>query len=79
MNRVIIIGAGASGLMAAIFAARSHASVTVLEHNDKPGRKLLASGNGKCNLTNLRVGIENYHTEDPELIRRWWRRRMESD
>ena len=70
MNRVIIIGAGASGLMAAIFAARSHASVTVLEHNDKPGRKLLASGNGKCNLTNLRVGIENYHTEDPELIRR---------
>jgi predicted Rossmann fold flavoprotein len=70
LNRVIIIGAGASGLMAAICAARSHASVTVLEHNDKPGRKLLASGNGKCNLTNLRVGIENYHTEDPELIRR---------
>ena len=70
MNRVIIIGAGASGLMAAICAAREHASVTVLEHNDRPGRKLLASGNGKCNLTNLRAEIGNYHTDNPELIRR---------
>ena len=56
--------------MAAICAAREHASVTVLEHNDRPGRKLLASGNGKCNLTNLRAEIGNYHTDNPELIRR---------
>ena len=56
--------------MDAICAAREHASVTVLEHNDRPGRKLLASGNGKCNLTNLRAEIGNYHTDNPELIRR---------
>lgn len=51
--RVFIVGAGASGLMAAIAAARAGASVTVLEGMKKPGRKLLLTGNGRCNLTNL--------------------------
>lgn len=66
---IVIIGAGASGLAAAIFAARRGASVTVLETNDKPGRKLLASGNGKCNLTNLDADIAHYHCDDPEFVR----------
>jgi predicted Rossmann fold flavoprotein len=52
-RRVVIIGGGASGLMAAIQAARNGASVTVLERNDRPGKKLLVTGNGRCNLTNL--------------------------
>lgn len=50
---VVIIGAGASGIMAAITAARRGLSVTVLEHMEKPAKKLLATGNGKCNFTNL--------------------------
>lgn len=48
----IIIGAGASGLACAISAARSGKHVLVLEKNKKPGKKLYATGNGKCNLTN---------------------------
>ena len=51
-KNVVIIGGGASGLMAAIWASRLGAAVTVLEKNDKPGRKLLATGNGRCNFTN---------------------------
>jgi len=50
---VIIIGAGASGLMAAIAAGRKGSSVLVIEHKDKAGKKILATGNGKCNYTNL--------------------------
>ena len=52
-KNVIIIGAGASGLMAAVWAARGGALVTVLEHGDRAGRKLLLTGSGKCNFTNM--------------------------
>ncbi len=67
-SKVVIIGGGASGLMAAITAAAKGAQVTVLEQNDRPGRKLLATGNGKCNLTNLNMDLCHYHTDDPELF-----------
>lgn len=50
---IIVIGGGASGLMAAITAAREGAHVTLLEAMEKPGKKLLMTGNGRCNLTNL--------------------------
>lgn len=50
--RVGIIGGGASGMIAAISAARNHAEVTILEGQDRIGRKILATGNGKCNFTN---------------------------
>ena len=53
MKKVIVIGAGASGMMAAIAAARAGALTTLLEAGPKPGRKLLLTGNGRCNLTNL--------------------------
>ena len=49
---VIVVGAGAAGLMAAIQAAREGAKVLVLEHIERPGKKLLMTGNGKCNFTN---------------------------
>lgn len=60
--QIVVIGAGASGLMAAITAARAGAAVTVLEQNEKPGRKLLATGNGRCNLTNLEQLPEKYRS-----------------
>lgn len=53
MKNVIVVGAGASGIMAAITAAREGCCVTVLEQNEKPLKKLLLTGNGRCNLTNL--------------------------
>ena len=53
-KKVIIIGGGAAGLIASIAAAESGAAVTVLEHNEKTGRKLCVTGNGRCNLGNLR-------------------------
>ena len=52
MPHVVVIGAGAAGLMAAIFAGRAGARVTVLEHNEKPGKKIYITGKGRCNCTN---------------------------
>ena len=49
---VIVIGAGASGLMAAGFSAKNGNTVTLLERNDKVGRKLMITGKGRCNVTN---------------------------
>ena len=52
--KVLILGGGASGLMAALSAAQDERNtVTVLERQSRVGRKLLATGNGRCNLTNL--------------------------
>lgn len=65
-KRVCIIGGGASGMMAAIMAARQGAAVTVLEHNEKTGKKILATGNGRCNLTNVRQEPTCYHSRERE-------------
>lgn len=64
---VLVIGAGPSGLMAAIMAAREGARVVILEKMEKPGKKLLTTGNGRCNLSNHSIlDGRNYHTENPE-------------
>lgn len=52
MNKVVIIGGGAAGMMAAIFAANKGARVTVLERNEKLGKKIYITGKGRCNVTN---------------------------
>ena len=52
MTDVLVIGGGAAGMMAAIFAARAGADVTLLEHNEKLGKKIYITGKGRCNLTN---------------------------
>lgn len=67
MKRVVIIGGGASGMMAAIQAARAGAAVTLLEHNEKPGKKILATGNGRCNLTNLVQEPSRYRSSQPDF------------
>lgn len=58
----IIVGGGAAGLMAAITAAESGASVTILEHMPRVGKKILSTGNGKCNMTNLYMTAECYRS-----------------
>ncbi|MCR4956295.1 MAG: NAD(P)/FAD-dependent oxidoreductase [Lachnospiraceae bacterium] len=65
---VIIIGAGAAGLMAAVSAAKENASVLVIEHLNKLGKKILSTGNGKCNYTNRNQGVEFYRGSDPDFV-----------
>ncbi len=65
MSGIYIIGGGASGLFAAIWAARRNRKVTVIEHKDKPGKKILATGNGKCNYTNLVQEGDCYRSDNP--------------
>lgn len=65
MEDIIIIGAGPSGLMAAIQASYKGAVVTVLERNDKPLKKLYATGNGRCNFSNLYMDDKVFRGRDP--------------
>ncbi|MCC8168515.1 MAG: NAD(P)/FAD-dependent oxidoreductase, partial [Clostridiales bacterium] len=57
---VIVLGGGASGCMSAITAARCGAKVLLLEQNDRIGKKILATGNGKCNYTNADMSIDAF-------------------
>ena len=68
--RAIIIGAGASGMAAALTAARRGHTVTLLERQARAGRKLMATGNGRCNLTNTNASPEHYHGTDVSFMRR---------
>lgn len=68
--KIGIIGGGACGMMAAITAAAEGACVTIYEGNDRLGKKILATGNGKCNLGNRNLSAEAYRGDRPELIRR---------
>lgn len=66
---IIVIGGGASGMVAAIIAAKNGADVTLMERNDRVGKKLLATGNGRCNYTNENMNIDFFHGEDSEFIK----------
>lgn len=66
-NHVIIIGGGASGIMAAITAKRQGAKVTLLERNPRIGKKLLVTGNGRCNFTNINADISCYNGNNPKF------------
>lgn len=61
---VIVIGGGASGLVAAIVAARQGAKVCIIERLDRIGKKILVTGNGRCNLTNTTMTPKFFHSED---------------
>lgn len=65
--KVIIVGGGAAGLFAAIIAARQGAKVTILEKNQRVGKKILATGNGRCNLTNVNMEISHFHGQNPKF------------
>lgn len=63
-RRITVIGGGASGLVAAVMAVRGGAEVTVLEHKDRVGKKILMTGNGRCNLTNVSGFYGKYFSSD---------------
>ena len=76
MEKVLIIGGGASGMAAAISASQDTArQITLLERQPRVGRKLAATGNGRCNLTNMQTEPCRYHGEDPgfaaPVLRAW--------
>ncbi|MEF9951246.1 MAG: NAD(P)/FAD-dependent oxidoreductase [Clostridium sp.] len=65
--KVGIVGAGAAGLTAAIYAARFGAEVLLFEQLDRVGKKILATGNGRCNITNINIDITRYHGSAPKF------------
>lgn len=65
---VVVVGGGAAGLMAAIAAAEAGRQVLLLEKNAALGRKILVSGNGRCNVTNSGARVENYHGENTRFL-----------
>jgi len=67
--KIGIIGGGASGMAAALAAAQTGNEVVLFERQARVGRKLLATGNGRCNLTNTNLDFSNYHGEDPGFAR----------
>ena len=66
---VIIVGGGASGLVCAIKAREAGARVTILEKNSKCGKKLLATGNGRCNYWNELMILDKYHSNNKDILK----------
>ena len=66
---VVIIGAGAAGLMCAVEAGKRGRSVLLIEHAEKTGKKILISGGGRCNFTNRTVSSENFISENPHFCK----------
>ncbi|TNE57401.1 MAG: NAD(P)/FAD-dependent oxidoreductase [Sphingomonadales bacterium] len=65
----IILGAGAAGLMCAAHAGQRGKRVLVIEKSDKPGKKILISGGGRCNFTNIHAGPANYISANPHFAK----------
>lgn len=66
--KIIIIGAGASGMMAAVGLKERGLDVTVIERNEKVMKKIYATGNGRCNFTNTQLKWTNYHGANPKFV-----------
>ena len=66
---VIIVGAGAAGLMCAAEAGKRGRRVLVVDHAKKPGRKILISGGGRCNFTNYDISANNYLCQNPHFVK----------
>ena len=70
MKKIAIIGGGASGLVAAIAAARTNpqAQILIYEKKDSAGKKILATGNGRCNLTNQDMNASYFHSDNLSVV-----------
>lgn len=69
MNKIIIVGGGAAGLVCAITAAKSNNNVTIIERNNSCGKKILVTGNGKCNYWNDNQDITHYHSSNMDVLK----------
>lgn len=69
MVNTIILGAGAAGLMCAIEAGKRGRKVLVIEHSDKSGKKILISGGGRCNFTNINTSSDNFISSNPHFCK----------
>lgn len=66
---IAIIGGGVSGMIAAIIASDNGASVTIFEHMQRLGKKLLLTGSGKCNISNSDMDLAHFHSNDPDKVK----------
>ncbi len=67
-KKIAIIGGGASGLLCAIFCAKDSCEVTIFEQNSKCAKKILVSGNGRCNITNRDLSKDDYFSDNPSFV-----------
>lgn len=67
---VIVVGAGASGMISAIAAAENGGSVLIIEQKEKAGKKILATGNGRCNYTNMHQTLDCYRSDDSTFVKK---------
>ncbi len=67
-KKVAIVGAGASGLFCAIVCAKAGIAVDIYEQNTKPAKKILVSGNGRCNISNTQLSSADYFGENPNFV-----------
>ena len=70
MKKVGIVGGGASGLIAALYAKKNGAQVTIFERKDRIGKKILVTGNGRCNFSNAYMKSDCYYTDDVSFVGR---------
>ncbi len=68
-QKIAIIGAGASGLLCAIECAKNSSHVEIFEQNTKPAKKILVSGNGRCNITNISTCQDDYFSDNPAFVK----------
>src|SRR3546814_13327233 len=66
---VIVLGAGAAGLMCAAVAGQRGRKVLLIEHADEPGKKIIISGGGRCNFTNLHTAPDRYLSSNPHFAK----------
>src|SRR5271170_6597858 len=66
---VVILGAGAAGMICAFEAGRRGRRVVLLEHAERVGKKILISGGGRCNFTNIHTRAENFLSENPHFAK----------
>lgn len=68
MIKIAVIGGGASGIMAALQASNKNTKVTLFERKDRIGKKILATGNGRCNFTNQNMSADMYYCKDSDFV-----------
>src|SRR5215207_4949495 len=75
----IVIGAGAAGMLCAALAGQRGRRILLIDHSPEPGRKILISGGGRCNFTNIGAGPDNYLSANPHFAKSALRRYTPGD